>query len=80
MGLPLSGLEDISNIPHTISYALLHRLKINSFNELPKDKRPPRNLWDKPSRLDEFFDEMFSSGSNKPKGTKSYDVNIEDVE
>lgn len=43
----------------------MYRSRINSYNELPKDKRPPRDLWDKPYRLEQFFDEMFDRGGNE---------------
>lgn len=59
-GLPIvEGLTTSDDVPHTISNALLYRARINSFQELPKDKRPPRDLWDKPHQLEEFFDEVF---------------------
>jgi hypothetical protein len=80
--LPLAeGLEDTSDIPHTISFAMLYRLKINSFGDLPKDKQPPRKLWDRSHALDEFFDEVFER--NKGEGTRSenfVEFNPDDVE
>lgn len=80
MRLPL--LEDLTNVddlPHTISTAILYRLKIDSFNELPKDKRPPRDLWNKPYKLEEFFDEAFERKEGKSK-TEYIEYNLEDVE
>jgi hypothetical protein len=55
-------------------------MRINSFHELPKDKQPPRDLWDKPHRLQDFFDEAFESrgGGNKSKTYIEFDQ--EDVE
>jgi hypothetical protein len=79
-GLPLvPGLDSAISVPHTISYAVLYRRKINSFAELPEDKQPPRNLWDKPYKLSLFFDEVFErKGESKP--TNYVDFNYEDVE
>jgi hypothetical protein len=79
-GIPLAeGLESALDIPYTISYAIIYRAKINSLNELPKDKRPPRDLWDKPHKLSEFLDHVWDD--KKEKGTKEYfEVNLEDVE
>jgi len=74
--LPLDeGLENAADLPHTISLAITYRERINSFYELPKDKRPPRDLWDKPHRLDDFFEEIFSSkgGGNKSHTYVEYD-------
>jgi len=68
-------------MPHTVSYTVMHRLRINSFNELPKDKRPPRDLWSKPYRLEEFFEDVFKvDGSSEGKGKKFIEFNPEDVE
>jgi len=78
-GIPvIEGMENAADLPHTISLAITYRSRINSFYELPKDKRPPRDLWDKPHRLDDFFDDIFkTSGGNK----KTYiDYDNEDVE
>ncbi len=72
----LQGAAD--DLPHTISYALLYRLKIDSFNELPKDKRPPRDLWSKAHKLEQFFDEVFDS--KKDSGKTYIDYDPEDVE
>lgn len=41
------------------------KLKFDSLNELPKDKKPPRGLLDKPFALNDYLDEVFSSKSNK---------------
>ena len=55
------------DLPHTISYAILYRERIDSFNELPKEKRPPRNLWDKPFALSQFLDKIWDT-KDKNKG------------
>lgn len=34
-------------------------MQIDSFMELPKEKRPPRSIWDKPSEIDEWFDRIY---------------------
>jgi hypothetical protein len=79
-GLPLvPGLDAAISVPHTISYAVLYRRKINSFAELPEEKQPPRNLWDKPYKLSLFFDEVFER-KNASKPTKYIEFDFEDVE
>lgn len=78
-GIPLASDLPLEDMPHTLSYALLYRSRIDSFQELPSDKRPPRNLWDKPSRLSEFFDKVFKlKDSNESKDYIDFDT--EDVE
>jgi hypothetical protein len=78
-GLPIAeGLDSALDLPHTITYAITYREQINSFREnLPKEKQPPRNLWDKPHRLSEFLEDVFKSDSPKDK---YIEYNEEDVE
>lgn len=68
-------------MPHTISAAVTYRYRLNSFYELPEDKRPPRNLWDKPHRLQDFFDEVFDRKKGHGNRSEEYiEYNFEDVE
>lgn len=81
-GLPLAeGITSALDLPHTLTYAIAYRETINSFRELPEDKRPPRNLWDKPWRLSQFFDEVWDRHSSGNTKTEKYiEYNDEDVE
>lgn len=80
-GLPLAeGLESAADIPHTISYALIYRSRIDSFYNLPKDKRPPRALWDKPYRLSQFLEDVWKPENEKSKHTEFIEWDDEDVE
>jgi len=76
--LPLDeGLENSSDLPHTISLAVTYRSRINSFYELPEDKRPPRDLWDKPTALQEYFDDVFDThkgSGNRKEAYLEYDM------
>lgn len=47
---------------------------IDSFNELPKDKRPPRSIWDKPSGISEWFDRVYDDKQTE------FEFNIDDKE
>lgn len=80
MGIPIiEGVKmNADDLPHTISSAIMYRLKIDSFNELPKDKRPPRDLWNKPYKLEEYLDTVFDS--KKEKETEFISFDEEDVE
>jgi len=40
-------------------------MQIDSYMELPEDKRPPRSIWDKPSELNEWFERTFSDGEKQ---------------
>jgi hypothetical protein len=82
-GIPLA--EDIVSaidLPHTLTSAIAYRARLNSFYELPKDKQPPRDLWDKPYKLAEFLDTVWDDDKNdgKKKGKDFYEVNLEEVE
>jgi len=78
LGIPLvEGLTTADNMPHPISFAVMYRERIDSFRELPKDKRPPRNLWNKPYRLEQWFDEVFDRKDNT---TKNEFVEFDDSE
>lgn len=75
-GTPLlEGWTNGLEFPHTVTTAVTYRLRLNALNELPEDKRPPRNLWDKPYRLSQFFDQMFET---KGKASTTQYVNIDD--
>jgi hypothetical protein len=81
LGIPImEGLPNSTEeLPNIITYMILHRAKIDSFNELPKEKRPPRDLWDKPYKLEEFFEEIFKV-DDKPKGKSYIEYNYKEVE
>lgn len=65
-GLPfIEDIEISTELPHSVTFAIMYNSKINSFYELPKDKRPPRGIYDKPNRLDEFLDEVWEPGYKK---------------
>jgi len=40
-------------------------MQLDSYLELPEEKRPPRSLWDKPSELNDWFDRVFSDGQRQ---------------
>lgn len=40
-------------------------MQIDGYNELPKEQRPPKSIWDKPSELEEWFERIFSGGAKQ---------------
>jgi hypothetical protein len=62
----------LHTIPHTISYVIRKRQQIDTFNELPEEKRPPTDLiWDGTAEeIDEWFDRVFD------RKNKDYEDNI----
>jgi hypothetical protein len=83
-GLPFAeGLDTVVDLPHTLTYAILYQSRLNSFNELPKDKRPPRYMWDRPYELSQYLEHVWdndNNGDSKFKKTNIYEYNLEDVE
>lgn len=52
------GIEKLYDLPFTIHHAILAALNYLSFNELPKDERPPRWMWLDGEKLDEWFKDV----------------------
>ena len=74
------GLEEAIDLPYTISFCVLYRTRIDSFQNLPKDKRPPRDLWDKPFRLTKFLDEVWDKDKEPKTKTEFIEYDEEDAE
>jgi hypothetical protein len=51
----------IADIPYTFSFLIRKRMQIDSWMELPKDKRPPESIWDDPDELEDWFDRVFDT-------------------
>jgi len=80
-GIPLAeGLESVADLPHTLTQAIMYRSKLDSLQELPKDKQPPRNLWDKPFALNEYLETIWNTDKKTGKGKDYIELNPEDVE
>lgn len=80
MALPLTkGLASAEEVPHTISYFIRKLRQIASFDELPKDKRPPEAIWDNSEELEEWFSNVFE---HRKPGTSPNEVLVivDDIE
>ena len=40
--------------------------QIISFDELPKEKRPPEYMWDDSEQLDDWFDKVYDRKEKQP--------------
>lgn len=79
-GIPLAeGLDSVLDLPHTMTYAIMYREQLDSFNELPKDKRPPRKLWDRPYELGKYMESVWST-DKKDADKEFYNYELEDLE
>lgn len=57
----------------------MYNRALESFGELPKDKRPPRYMWDRPYELSQYLEHVWDKdGEDKKKD--AYEINFEDVE
>lgn len=68
------------DLPHTISFAIGYRDRLDSFNELPKEKRPPRNLWDKPYALSQYLATIWDTDKKEERSGNQFLYDLEDVE
>lgn len=73
-------LKELSTVdyPYTINFVIRRRMQIDSYMELPEEKRPPRSIWDYPSQIDDWFDTVFSSGEKQSEF--SIPVKEDDIE
>jgi len=64
-----NSLRDFSvfEYPHTVNYVIKRRMQLDSYLELPEEKRPPRSIWDRPSELRDWFERVFSDGTKQTK-------------
>ena len=79
VGIPLEGGLPTSSydMPHTVNTVIRYREMIDSFNELPKDKRPPESIWFSSERLERWFDDVFRTDSHS---SSTIELNISEVE
>lgn len=65
LGQPLdTRLMGIKDYPHTISFVIRKALQIESFTELPKNKRPPEDIWDNSTELELWIDNLSAGEPN----------------
>lgn len=74
-------LPPADELPWTISYVVRKRTQIDSYNELPKEKRPPDNLiwYSIPEEIDKWFDKVFKSGKGKDPEEFVFYINEDNV-
>ena len=51
----------------------------DSFLELPDDKRPPDDIWDKPEEVKEWLDKVFKNDKKQTK-QEFITINLDEVE
>ncbi|MHA1304673.1 MAG: hypothetical protein ACTSPI_13325 [Candidatus Heimdallarchaeaceae archaeon] len=69
-------------LPWTISYVIRKRQQVDSFNELPKEKRPTEFMiwWGAPEEIDVWFDKVFNRKNNPELDTITLVINEDEIE
>lgn len=52
------GIEHLGDAPYTLHEAILTGLRLLSYEELPKDERPPRAMWMDSEKLAKWWKEV----------------------
>jgi hypothetical protein len=50
-------------------------MQIDSFMQLPKDRRPPESIWESKEQLDDWFDRVYDSNKST-----SLELSLDDIE
>ncbi len=59
----------VNEYPYSINFVIRRRMQIDGYLELPKEKQPPRSIYDRPNDLEEFFERVYSSGEKQVEFT-----------
>ncbi|MFH1290662.1 MAG: hypothetical protein ABIH92_04610 [Nanoarchaeota archaeon] len=68
------GVDSVFDLPYTISFVIRKRMQIDGWMELPKDKRPPESIWDKPRDIEEWFDRVYGDKQTE------FSFNVNEIE
>lgn len=62
------GLPPADELPWTVSYVIRKRAQIDSFNELPSEKRPPETMiwYGSQNDIDKWFKKVFKTKNENP--------------
>jgi hypothetical protein len=73
-------LPPADELPWTISYVIRKRAQLDSFNELPKEKRPPDDIvwYGIPEDIDRWFDRVFGKKKGPDKDVM-IDISEEEI-
>lgn len=67
--------ENSYDYPFTVASVMRMRENIDSYMELPKDKRPPEDIWFDADELEDWFDRVFDK-----KRPTEFELLIDEVE
>jgi hypothetical protein len=75
-------LPAADELPWTISYVIRKRSQIDSFNELPSEKRPPDDyIWYRPPEdIERWLDRVFDRKSTGSIDEAVFEINESEIE
>lgn len=75
-------LPPADKLPWTIAYVIRKRAQIDTFGELPKDKRPPDNIiwYGTSEEIDIWFDKVLKHKGEGSPDEFIIDIREEDIE
>lgn len=69
----------LTDLPYALFDQILGAMVVLSYEELPKDERPPKRIWDDPEGLRDWFREVerrrdakYGTGSGEPMQENEY--------
>ena len=72
-------INELIDIPHTISFVVRKRLQIDNLSELPKEKRPPElMIWDDTSDEIESWLDRVAKGKQETRANLT--ISTKDIE
>ena len=80
--MPLhTALPPADELPWTIAWVIRKRAQIDSFLELPKEKRPPDDMiwYGTQDDIDHWFDRVFKKG-DKPGKEATLEISSSEIE
>lgn len=74
------NFKKIVDLPWTMSYIIRKRQQVDSYKELPKEKRPPELMiwWGSSEKIDKWFDRVFDR--KKTSESETFIINESEIE
>jgi len=74
LGTNLPSIGEGYNLPYTLAYAIRKLLQIDSFFELPREKRPPKSIWHNEYKINQWFEDVVFSNRTSSDDYLEYDL------
>lgn len=62
------GVDHLFELPHTLFDLIQQALRFLDFEELPRDERPPKSIWEDPEAMTAHFEMVEARRKEKAKG------------